>query len=101
MDRRAVEAQNEGVHAIQRELMVWREDDQAGAVGYAADGQVQLFTIGWTHAIDEIGKGSTLVIRTSLPGFEHQVWRAGTFEDAKDLAEQVLRRWSERVFGAD
>jgi len=82
-----------------RTRMVWREDDRAGLVGYAADGQLQLFTVGWTTAIDEIGKGSTLIVKSALPGFEHQIWRAGTFDDAKDLAERVLRGWHERVFG--
>ena len=83
-----------------RTLMSWREDDRAGLVGYAADGQLRLFTVGWTTAIDEIGKGATLIIKSSLPGFERQVWRAGTFDDAKDLAERVLRGWQESVFGA-
>jgi hypothetical protein len=82
-----------------RTLMVWREDDRAGLVGYAADGQLPLFTVSWTTAIDEIGKGATLVVKSSLPGFEHQVWRAGTFDAAKDLAERVLRGWQQRVFG--
>ena len=81
------------------DLMIWREDDRAGIVGYAADGSVPLFTVGWTTAIDEIGKGQTLIVKCLLPGFEHSVWRAGTFDDARDLSEKILRGWHERVFG--
>jgi hypothetical protein len=86
--------------ATEHVVMTWREDDRAGIVGYAADGSVPLFTVGWTTAIDELGNGQSLVVRSALPGFEHQVWRAGTFDDAKDLAERILRGWQQRVFGA-
>ena len=51
-------------------LMTWREDDQAGLVGYVADGSVPLFTVHWTTDINDIGSGQSLLVRSTLPGFE-------------------------------
>ena len=82
-----------------RTLISWREDDEAGLVGHVADGSLALFTVSWTTDINDIGCGQSLLVRSSLPGFEHQVWKAGTFDDAKSLAERVLFGWHERVFG--
>jgi hypothetical protein len=99
VDRCAPKAHNARMQATGEAMMTWVENDKAGLVGYAADGSVPLFTVSWTTAIDEIGHGATMVIKSSLPGFEHQVWRAGTFEDAKALSERILDGWRQRVFG--
>src|SRR3954465_1973654 len=82
-------------------VMTWREDDEAGLVGYVADGTLPLFTVSWTTDINDIGIGQSLLVRSCLPGFERQTWKAGSFEDAKGLAERVLAGWHERVFGVE
>jgi hypothetical protein len=90
---------NQAVTVTTQALMTWREDGEAGLVGYVADGSVPLFTVTWTTDINDIGNGQSMLVRSTLPGLDHQVLRAGTFEDAKSLAERILAGWHERVFG--